>query len=164
VVFAAIVALVIFLLARAITRYRRRRALENIDEVRESIGGWKAFKDDLGLLFKSLGDRFKRKPRPPSPFIYNDEETGPLDVREIYRRMQWEAGQSGIPRRRHQTAAEYAQHIEHIVPDSRLPLDDLTKMYEKVRYGEYIAPVDKINHANGLWQNLKGLIRKLRGG
>ena len=77
--------------------------------------------------------------------------------------MQWEAGRSGIPRRRHETAEEYAQRIEHLVPDSALPLNSLTDMYENVRYGEEIASVDKENNANSIWQTLKGMIRKLRG-
>ena len=163
VVVGAIIAAVIFFLARAVARYRERYARENMDEVRESLGGWRAFKDDLALLFKSLGNRFKRKSPAPSPFIYNDEDMGRLDIREIFRHLQWEAGRSGVPRRRHETAAEYARHIEHVMPESRLPLNDLTKMYENVRYGEEIAPIDKLDRANSLWQNLKGLIKKLRG-
>ena len=160
---AAIIGLVIFFLAKAISRYRARRAREEIDEVRESLGGWRAFKDDLALFFKSFGNRFKKKPAIPRPYVFDADAAGPLDIREIFRHLQWEGARSGIPRRRHETAAEYARHIEHIVPDSRLPLDDLTGMYENVRYGEEIAPVDKLNRANNLWQTLKGLIRKLRG-
>ena len=160
---AIIIGLVIYFLARAISRYRARRAREEIDEVRESLGGWRAFREDLTLFLKSLGNRFKGKPAVPRPIIFDADAEGPLDIREIYRHLQWEGAHSGIPRRRHETAAEYAKHMEHIVPDSRLPLSDLTPMYEKVRYGEEIAPAEKLDKANSLWQTLKGIIRKLRG-
>jgi hypothetical protein len=162
VVLGIIIALVVYFLAKAISRYRFRRARESIDEVHESLGGWNAFKDDLGLFFRSLGNRFRRKPAPPPPAFDADAE-GPLDIREIYRHLQWEAARSGVPRRRHETAAEFSRHIEHFVPDGRLPLTDLTPMYEKVRYGEETAPAEKLDKANSLWQNLKGLLRKLRG-
>ncbi|OGO18250.1 MAG: hypothetical protein A2Z15_06375 [Chloroflexi bacterium RBG_16_50_11] len=163
VVLAIIIGLVIFFLARAISRYRSRRAREDIDEVRESLGGWRGFKDDLKLLFKSLGQKFQRKPPPEPPFVFDEDAAGRLDIREIFRHLQWEANRSGIPRRRHETAEEYVRRIEHVVPESSLPLNDLTGMYETVRYGENIVPEEKVDNANGIWQTLKGLIRRLRG-
>jgi len=162
VVLGIVIALVVFVLYKAVSRYRLRRAKESIDEVHESLGGWKAFKDDLGLFFKSLGDKFRRKPKEPPPPVFDADPEGPLDIREIFRHIQWEAARSGVPRRRYETAAEFSKSIEHVVPDSRLPLSDLTQMYENVRYGEEIAPKDKLDKANGLWQTVKGLIRTLR--
>jgi hypothetical protein len=157
-VLAIIVALVIFILAKAITRYRARHAQEDFDEVRESLFSWKGLRADLKELFK-------RKPKAAvaPPYKFDENTTGQLNIREIYRYLQWEAGRLGIRRRRHETAEEYAKRIEHIVPESALPLGSLTDMYENVRYGEEIASVDKEKSANSLWQNLKGLIRKLRG-
>jgi hypothetical protein len=160
-VLAIIIAVVIFILARAISRYRARHAQEDFDEVRESLFSWRGLRDDLKELFKSMGR--KRKPPKPAPYHFDEDAAGRLDIREIYRHMQWEAGRSGIPRRRHETAGEYARRIEHIVPDSAPPLSSLTDMYENVRYGEEIASVDKENSANSIWQTLKGLLRKLRG-
>jgi hypothetical protein len=158
---AIIIALVIFLLTKAISRYRARHASEDLDEVRESLFSWKGLRDDLKEFFNSLGRH--RKPV-KEPVYHFDEETGRLNIREIYRHMQWEAGRSGIARRRHETAEEYARRIKNIVPDSARPLGNLTQMYENVRYGEEIASVDKETKANGLWQNLKEMIIKLRGG
>jgi hypothetical protein len=105
----------------------------------------------------------RRKPLKAPTYNFDEEAVGRLDIREIYRHMQWEAGRSGIPRRRHETAEEYAQRIEHLVPDSSLPLNSLTDMYEDVRYGEEIASVAKEDNANSIWQTLKGMIRRLRG-
>jgi flagellar biosynthesis/type III secretory pathway M-ring protein FliF/YscJ len=160
VVLAIIIAVVIFILVKTISRYRARQLKEDFDEVRESLFSWQGLRDDLKEFFNSLGRR--RKPV-KEPVYHFDEEVGRLDIREIYRHMQWEAGRSGIPRRRHETAEEYARRIKDIVPDSVRPLGGLTHMYENVRYGEEIASVDKEAKANSLWQNLKEMIRKLRG-
>jgi large-conductance mechanosensitive channel len=157
---AIIIAVVIFFLARAISRYRARHAQEDFDEVRESLFSWRGLRDDLKEFFSSFGRR--RKPAKAPAYNFK-EDAGQLDIREIYRHMQWEAGRSGIARRRHETAVEYAQRIEDIVPDSTRPLGNLTNMYENVRYGEEMASVDKETKANSLWQNLKVMIRKLRG-
>ncbi len=160
VVLAILIAVVIFVLARAISRYRTRHAKEDMDEVRESLFSWKGLGDDLKEFFNSLGRR--RKPVKESVYSF-DEEAGRLNIREIYRYMQWEAGRSGIPRRRHETTEEYAQRIRSIVPDSARSLGSLTHIYESVRYGEEIPSADKETKANSLWQNLKVMIRKLRG-
>jgi hypothetical protein len=160
---AAIIALVIFFLARAIRRYRDRRAREDIEEIRESLFSWRALRDDLKELFKSMGQRFRRKPAAAPAFHFDEDAVGRLDIREIFRHLQWEAGRSGIPRRPHETALEYSKRIENIVPDSTVPLDDLTDVYENVRYGETSPPETKIDSANSLWQTLKGLLRRLRG-
>ncbi len=160
-VLAIIIAVVIFIMVKAISRYRDRRARDDFDEVRESLFSWRGFRDDLKEFFKSFGR--KRKAPKATPYRFDEDAAGRLDIREIYRHMQWEAGRSGIPRRRHETAEEYAERIEHIVPDSTLPLGSLTDMYENVRYGEEIASVAKEDSANNIWQTLKGLLRKLRG-
>jgi len=160
-VLAVIIGLVIFFLAKAISRYRARRAQEEIDEVRESLGGWRNFRDDLSLFLKNLRNRFRRKPAAPA-HVFDEDAAGPFDIREIFRHLQWESARSGIPRRGHETATEYAKHIEHMAPDSRLPLGDLTRMYERVRYGEEAAPAEKLDRANNLWQTLKGILKKLR--
>jgi hypothetical protein len=160
VVLAIIIAVVVFILARAISRYRARHAREDFDEVRESLFSWSGLRDDLKEFFSSFGRRRKPVKVPSHRFI---EDKGRLDIREIYRHMQWEAGRSGIPRRQHETAEEYARRIKNIMPDSTKPLGKLTGMYENVRYGEEIASADKETKANSLWQNLKIMIRKVRG-
>ncbi|MHB8104855.1 MAG: DUF4129 domain-containing protein [Dehalococcoidales bacterium] len=157
-VLAIIIAVVIFILAKAVSRYRARHAQDDFDEVRESLFSWKGLRADLKELFKR-----KPKAAAATPYKFDENAAGQLDIREIYRHMQWEAARSGIPRRRHETAEEYARRIEHFIPDSAPPLSSLTDMYENVRYGEEIASVNKEANANNLWQNLKGLLRKIRG-
>jgi len=157
-VLAIIIVIVVVVLAKAVARYRERRAQDEFDETRESLFSWKG-------LMADLKEMFKRKPKVATtpPYQFDENEVGRLNIREIYRHMQWEAGRSGIARRRHETASEYRTRIEHIVPDSAPPLNNLTDMYESVRYGEEMASVDKETYANNLWQNIKVLLRKLRG-
>jgi len=159
VVVAIVVVVVIFLLFKAVQRNRARRAKEDLDEVRESLFSWKGLRDDLKEFFGSLGRH--RKPA-PAPVYHFDEQDNKLNIREIYRYMQWEAGRSGIPRRHHETAEEYARRIKKFVPESSRSLTSLTHLYENVRYGEEMPTVDKETKANSLWQNLKDMLRKLR--
>jgi type IV secretory pathway TrbD component len=160
---AVFIAVVIFILAKAISRYRQRRAKEDIDETRESLFSWRGLSDDLKLFFKMMGQRFQRKPHAAPSYVFDEDATGRLDIRDIFRHLQWESSRSGIPRKRHETAQEYTRRIENKVPDSSIPLNDLTGMYENVRYGEKTVPEERIDSANSIWQTLKGMIRKLRG-
>jgi hypothetical protein len=158
-VLAVIIIVVIFILARAVARYRERRAQDEFDETRESLFSWKG-------LMADLKEMFKRNPKPGAiapPYQFDENAIGTLNIREVYRHLQWEAGRSGIARLRHETATEYKARIEHIVPDSAPPLDNITDMYESVRYGEEMASVDKEKRANNLWQDIKEMLRKLRG-
>jgi hypothetical protein len=165
-----IVGLIIFIMARAISRSRARRALEAMDETNESLFSWKGLKDDLKELFGMMGDRFKRKPQGAAAPVFDPDAAGRMDIREIFRHLQWEGRNSGITRRRHETAAEYTHRLERAVPDSvesientKLSVESIRDMYEEVRYGESSLPEPKVDKANSLWQGIKIMIRKLRG-
>jgi hypothetical protein len=162
-VIAIVVGVIIYILARAVSRFRAKRAREEIEEVRESLFSWKGLRDDLKLFFNMMGQRFKRKESAAGQ-RFDENAAGLMDIREIYRHLQWEAGKSGIPRRRHETADEYAGRLRRYAPDSSVPVDDITRMYKNVRYGETSLPAGQINTANGIWQTLKGLLRQMRGG
>jgi hypothetical protein len=160
VVVALVVALVLFILYKALSRIRGRRPRDEIEEIHESLWSWKGLRDDLKGLFKNL---FKKREAAPAAYRFDEDVKGEMDIREIYRHLQWEGKRSGIPRRRHETASEYAGHLERSVPDSTVPVDDITRMYENVRYGERDAPGEQVHQANNLWQTLKAMLRKLRG-
>jgi hypothetical protein len=159
-VVALIVALVLFVLYKAVSRIRGRRPRDEIEEIHESLWSWKGLRDDLKGLFKNL---FKKKEAAPAAYRFDEDVKGEMDIREIYRHLQWEGKRSGIPRRRHETASEYASQLERGVPDSTAPVDDITRMYENVRYGERDVPGEQVHKANNLWQTLKAMLRKLRG-
>jgi hypothetical protein len=159
-VVALIVALVLFILYKAVSRIRRRRLRDEIEEIHESLWSWKGLRDDLKGLFKNL---FKKKEAVPAAYRFDENVKGEMDIREIYRHLQWEGKRSGIPRRGHETTSEYASHLERDVPDSTVPVDDITRMYENVRYGEKAVPEEQVHKANSLWQTLKEILQKLRG-
>jgi hypothetical protein len=162
-VITIIVALVIFILAKAISRLRSRRR-EEIEEIHESIFSWRGLRDDLRLLLSMMGNRFKRKPSARRPSQFRETVSGRLDIREIFRHLLWEGARSGLPRRRHETASEYSHRLQRSVPESGEPLNDITGLYEDVRYGETGLPEDQVDSANSIWQTLRGLIRRIRGG
>ncbi len=161
-VVAAIVAVVVYILARAIARYRDRLDRDDIEEIHESLWSLSGLREDLRLLFKMMGERFKRKPK-PARSVYYDDTTGRLEVREMYRRLLWEGARSGVVRRRHETTFEYEGRLGQHVPDGREELAQITDLYTEVRYGGIRPEEEKVDSANGLWQTLRSLLRGLRG-
>jgi hypothetical protein len=157
---ALIIALVLFVLAKAVSRLRARRMRDEIEEIHESLFSWRGLRDDLKELLGMMGDRFRKKPVGPGPIF--DENAVGLDIREIYRHVLWEGSRSGIPRRRHETATEYSRRLGKNVPESGEPLDDITGLYENARYGDIKLPETQVDNANTWWQKLRGLIRKIR--
>ncbi len=162
-VIAVIIAVIIFILAKAISRLRSRRRRDEIEEIHESLWSWKGLKDDLKELLNMMGKKFQRKPSEARPYQFREDASGRLDIREIYRHLQWEGSRSGFPRRQHETASEYSSRLQHSVPDSGEPLNEVTGLYENVRYGETGVPEKQVDKANSLWQTIRGLLRKLRG-
>lgn len=163
-VIALIVAAVIYILAKAISRFRAQRAREEIEEIHESLWSWRGLKDDLRLLFNMMGKRFQRKRVPVAVRPDMDEDiSSRLNIREIYRHLLREAARSGLARYRHETASEYASRLEEAVPDGSEPLDRLTELYIDVRYGEISPPEERVDSANIIWRTLRGLLRRVRG-
>ncbi len=164
VIIILIIAAVIFILAKAISRFRVRQARDEIEEIHESLWSWRGLSDDLKLLLNMMGAKFKRKRAPAIPKDLTDDDLSRrLNIREIYRHLLWEAALSGVARRRYETASEYAGRLEQAVPDSSEPLDSITGLYIDVRYGETSAPEEQVDNANVLWRTLRGLIRRVRG-
>ncbi len=162
-VVAAIITAVVFVLAKAVSRYRARRAEDEIEEIHESLFSWRGLGNDLREFLSAMGKKFQRKPSPLTPELESDDESRRLDVREIYRRLLWESARSGLSRRRPETPVEYSGRLGRQVPDSREPLNDLTDLYLNVRYGEIIARENQIDNANRIWRTLRGLLKGLRG-
>jgi hypothetical protein len=161
-VVALVAAAVVFILAKAISRFRTRGAREEIEEVHESIFSWRGLKEDLRELISTMGQRFKKRMAASPGYHFDENAAGRLDIREIFRHLQWEAGRSGMSRRRHETASEYTGRLKRTVPDSGEPLEKITDLYVDVRYGEMSVPEEQVDSANSLWQTLRGLLRKLR--
>ncbi len=161
IIITLIIAVIVFILAKAVSRIRAGKAEDRIEEIHESLFSWQQFGKDLRELLGLMGKKFRK--RPSAVTSGYDNEAGRMDVREIYRRLLHETARSGLPRHHHETPAEYSGRVERLVPDSREPLSDLTDTYVNVRYGEIIPPDDKVDNANRLWRTLRGMIRRLRG-
>jgi len=167
--FAIVAAAVVFLLARAVSRYGSSRAKEEIEETHESLWGWDVFKADLRLFLSMLWQRFKGKRKQSVqataiPVWYTKEDIpGNLDIREIYRHLLWEAAGQGVARRSHETAYEYAERLGQAAPDGSEQLAQLTALYVDIRYGELKAQDKQRSQANILWRVLRRLLRRLRG-
>jgi hypothetical protein len=162
-VIVIVVAVIIFILAKAVSRLRGGRRGDEIEEIHESLFSWRGLRDDLRELFSMMGNRFKRRPPAPAPYQFRENVPGRLNIREIFRHLQWEGSRSGLPRRRHETAAEYTERLKRAVPESGGPLTGINDLYAVVRYGETSVPEARVDGANSLWQTLRGLLRKLRG-
>ncbi len=164
--FALVMIAVIYLVARAISRYRASRARTEIEEIHESLWSWDGFKADLHLFFSLIWQRFRRQkkglvPVSPVPRWYTDDDVeGRLNVRQIYRRLLWEASRSGIARRRYETPYEYARRLGQDMPAVSEPVSELTDLYIDVRYGELEAGDKQLDYANRLWQALKRRLRR----
>ena len=159
-VIALAVGLVLFILYKAVSRMRGRRARDEIEEIHESLWSWRGLRDDLKGL---LGSLFKRKEAPAAEHYFDENYEGEMDIREIYQHLLWEGKRSGLPRHRQETPGEYSVRLGHAVPESDVPLEDITREYESVRYGDNIIPEERLKSANGLWGKLKGILRAIRG-
>ena len=160
VVIALAVGLVLFLLAKAVSRMRARRLRDEVEEIHESLWSWRGLRDDLKGL---LGSLFKRKVALAEEVHFDENYEGEMDIREIYRHLLWEGKRSGLPRRLQETPGEYSVRLGRSVPESDVPLKDITREYESVRYGDNVVPDERVKSTNSLWGKLKEVLRAIRG-
>jgi hypothetical protein len=154
-----ILVVVCIILIRTVSRSRAKRRQEDIDEERESIFSWKGLGADLKSWLGMLGDRFRRH---PTAAPYDLTENDHMDIRTIYRHMQFEAGNVGVVRQLHETADEFAERLHKRAPDAAPPVDDLTQMYKDVRYGKDVKmDAEQTVKANSKWQQLKERLKRL---
>jgi hypothetical protein len=158
---------VVFFISRAIMR-NRARAKDELEEENESLWSWGGFKADLVIFFDMLLHRFKRKTKPatvnPSLNWQADEDIKRrLSIREIYQHLLWQAARLRIPRESYETPSEYAGRLGQAVPDSKVPLDEITNLYIDVRYGEHQMEEKKIDDANNIWEKLRNLLKGIEG-
>ena len=134
--------LIIFILAKALGRFRRDRDDGGEEEVSESLGAWSGFRQDLSMFFAWLLGLFRRKEQPvieeaPLPVSITGDTGIPREftIREIYQGLLWEGRSAGRPRRDAETPYEYGSRIEPLDTTEERALDDITQAYVEARYG-----------------------------
>ena len=168
VLFAFVAIAVTYFLARAISRFRRNRSREGVEEINESIWSWEGFKSDLLLFLNTIWQRLRFRRKAPAesttlPYWYakeDDSSSVKLSIREIYRRLLWQGSRFGVAHRDWETPNEYDRRLGHIMSDGSEHLTELTELYIDTRYGDTDAPEPKIDRANNLWKALRQLLRE----
>ena len=155
-----VIIVVIFILARSITRYLSARTETGVEVIHEGLWSWKVVKEDLLLFLRLFWRRFKRNKEKTvhavamsSRFI-PAQTGGMLQIREIYRHLLSKASRTGAAHRGYETPYEYADRLGEAVPDGSTQLDGITDLYVGVRYGDTDAADEEIKHANVLWRAL----------
>jgi hypothetical protein len=165
VVLLALLALVIYLLGRAIFRYWRGNGDKGYEEINESLWSWSGFKDDLNSFLRGLTDRFRRSgPHVGPPLACTITEPQLLDIRELYRGLLWEGAASGHPKYPSQTPYEYRSNLQSIMSGDKESIEAITAAYVKNRYGHIRPPDDEGMSLVRTWLALRSALRSSREG
>lgn len=165
-VFALLVGAVVFLLVRAVFRYRARGDQTDVDEFDESLWSWAGFRADLRLFFGAVRQNLKRRTRGPLAAKPATARYGVfpdmMSIREVYRHLLREAAGVGMERARQETPNEYARRLSQMLTEGNEELDELTALYVGVRYGDIPVKEEQVSQANRLWRFLYGILDRLR--
>ncbi len=157
---ALVVAVVIFVLARLISRYWREPRDKGFDETNESLFSWTGFKADLkGFLKGLLKRRQSAAPAAPPIAATVTGEDQYLDIRELYRGLLWEGEQAGHPKAKWQTPYEYERDLTGLFPDERAGLAEITGTYVENRYGHVAVASDLGQRLMRVWLKLRSALR-----
>jgi hypothetical protein len=160
-----VVAGIIFLLARALFRYRRTKEDSGVREISESLWSWENFKADLLAILRNLFSRFRRKPRitasPPVPPVATAIRDGEqvLDIRELYRGLLWEGHRASLPKRIGDTPYEYQSALKDALSGEHDSLSILTEAYVQQRYGHIPVKSESMSTLVQLWLRVRALLR-----
>jgi len=162
-IIAAIV--VILILYKALSKFRRGEKDEEEEGSSESLGAWAGVKGDLRSFLSIIFGWFKRKRDPESqPMPVPDSVTAAAEdqreftIKEIYQGLLWEGGAIGRPRRNAETPYEYEGRIEPLDTTQEHALDAITEAYVASRYGGQEPDADNLRLLNRMWRGLKGII------
>ena len=161
---ALVVAVVIYILARLISRYWREPRDKGFEEVDESLFSWTGFRADLkGFLKGLLKRRQAGAPAAPPIAATVTGEDQYLDIRELYRGLLWEGEQAGHPKAKWQTPYEYERDLTGLFPDERAGLADITGTYVENRYGHVPVASELGQRLMKVWLKLRAALRSVSG-
>lgn len=160
--FIIVIIVVTILIARTITKHRQRRpdTKPDFEVVHESLWSWRLFIDNIILFLKRFFGRFL--PQKTGQGTGSTEVTTraesvvtTMKIREIFRHLLRDTAKMGIGRYRAETPFEYARRLSKTIPDSAIPVQELTDLYVNIRYSNYDATAIQVAQANGLWQQIR---------
>jgi len=131
-------------------RVRARRRDEDHESVWEEVNLRHSLRDLLNDGRRRLGEIADSLSRSRLGQIF-----AALTIRRIYAHLGALAAEMGHPRALHETPYEYRSTLEQIFPDNHADVDQITKAYVDVHYGEVpdqLADLEKIRAA---WNNLR---------
>ncbi|MDA1189275.1 MAG: DUF4129 domain-containing protein [Chloroflexi bacterium] len=134
--FALLVSLVLYFLARAFQRRRRVRALEN-EGVRESLREGADPGHDLAEALLSLLPSMFRRRKGQSGVVLPEGPPGIVEAIRLYYRMLFWAERREVHRVAHETPSEYAARAASAL--SRAPVADVTRVFDDAYYGNRAA-------------------------
>ena len=167
ILFALVIAAVVFLFGRAILHYGASRQKEDVEEIHESLWSWDGFLIDLRLFFSLLWQHFRSRIKTVIPVSagrhsqhHRMDIGGRLGIREIYQHLLQQASQIGVTRRYQETPYEYCKRLGQVVPEGSAPLIELTHIYVNIRYGDLAAEAKQVDYANDLWETIQKLLTR----
>ena len=162
-IIAAII--VILILYKALSKFRRGEKGEEEEGSSESLGAWEGVRGDLRSFLASLFSWFRRRRDPaiepmpvPASVIVAAEDMREFTIKEIYQGLLWEGGAIGRPRRNAETPYEYEGRIEALDTTQEHALDAITEAYVASRYGGQEPDPDNLRLLNRMWRGLKSII------
>ncbi|SVB20461.1 uncharacterized protein METZ01_LOCUS173315 [marine metagenome] len=159
----------IWILYKALSKFRKGDKGENEEGTSESLGAWEGIKDDLRMLLMAISRWIRRQrkyvlqpPTAPASVIVEPEDNREFTIKEIYQGLLWEGGVIGRPRRNAETPYEYQGRIEVLDTTHERALDAITRAYVASRYGGQEPDEVNLRLLNRMWRGLKRII--LEGG
>ena len=160
--------LFIVLMMRVILWLLNRRRIRLVhteqQDFSESIWSWHLFLTQLKAILLAIWRRFFPGSVPEQVMLEKGELDGEAtarSIRAIYRALlRWAAGR-GYGRRREETPYEFKERLQQEIPQGELELDNLTKAYSDLRYGEGVPDEEEVARVQVDWATLQSKIHSL---
>ncbi|HEV8632693.1 MAG TPA: DUF4129 domain-containing protein [Chloroflexota bacterium] len=150
----AVVALALWLVARAVAFRRERRSEDGVEEERDSVWNWALFAAAVRAWLAGLLARLARRPTDPAPLVVPAEAPAPpaaTTIRQLYRELLRLAAARGAPRRPDATPYEHLPRLQAALgPDDVLA--DATGAYVRARYGPVPPDEDDVERLMAWWE------------
>ena len=139
-VIAVLVAIVVWLLVRAVFRFAEWRSDDDVDETRDFVFSWAELREGILHMLRSLLRRRQRRlvQAIGQRQVLAMDDRRPWGPRELYRELLRMGEQHGRARARDETPYEYQRALRGITPfdTGQREVQLLTGVYIQARYGE----------------------------